>query len=361
MSRADLIRLNVSERVNDVVTDVELGDFDLWKHGKVRDLYRAVDPEGENVLVMVTSDRVSAFDHMLDRAVPFKGAVLNAIAEQSFNATKQVVPNLLMASPHSNVMVQQELTHTGVECIVRGYMWGSMAKGYEAGDREKCGMSLDRGMLRYQKLVNPLFTPTTKTENDMDLTYGEMVDYLGEILSGSEIPFDAENLARIMRNKSLALYTRASRRVSKVGLGFVDTKYEFGLDQDGKLYLIDEVDTPDSSRFMESADWKSKWPLIKTHMGSGQWDNVNALISDHPELKVRELSKQIVRDYLLEHGFDPESGEVPELNDKIVVETAARYVELYERLSGKEFDFAKQTHLSDINKTLLNAGYRPRE
>jgi phosphoribosylaminoimidazole-succinocarboxamide synthase len=360
MSRANLIRSNISERVDDVITDIGLVDFDLWKNGKIRDLYRAEDPTGQDVLLMVTSDRVSAFDHVLDRAIPYKGAVLNAIAEQAFGASKHTVPNVLMSSPHPNVMVQRELTHTGVECIVRGYMWGSMAKGYEAGDQEKCGIELPDGMLRYEKLRNPIFTPTTKTENDEDLTFGEMVGYLGKNLAESGVPFDKENLSRLMRNKSLVLFSRASQRASKVGLGFVDTKYEFGLDEEGRLYLIDEVDTPDSSRFMELDDWKSKWPRIRNHMGSGMWDNVNGLISDHPEIKIRELSKQVVRDYLLERGFDSSSGMIPKLDDEVVVETAARYVELYERLSGKEFDFTRFDNPLSINQTLLDVGYRSR-
>jgi len=341
MTRGEFIRKKVSENLQHAMKDAEIPELGGGKRGKVRHVYSAADAHGEDILIISTSDRVSAFDVVLDRAIPYKGAILNAIAKWSFDQTQDIIPNALLRMPCSHIMIQKELVNIGFECVMRGYMWGSLATDYEKGMREKCGLPLMEGLLRYQKLAPPLFTPTTKARrgHDRDVTFEEMAVSLQQTLNPQGSAVNGWILARKVREISHLLYRRGEQLARKVGLTLVDTKYEFGLDSSGNLYLIDEIHTPDSSRYVVFSEWKQKWSGIQTTMESGKWPNVTQLLQDHPEFKVQELSKQLVRDLLIERGYDPNSGGSVTLRDEDVVETSARYIELYERLTRHEFDF----------------------
>jgi phosphoribosylaminoimidazole-succinocarboxamide synthase len=351
MTRGQFIRKKVSENLNNVRKNSEFPGLAGGKQGKVRHLYSSRDAHGQKILIMSTSDRVSAFDVVLDRAVPYKGIVLNAITSWSFDQTEDIIPNAFLRSPNPYIMIQKELANIGFECVVRGYMWGSLAADYEGGLREKCGTALEDGLLRYQKLQSPLFTPTTKaqTGHDVDVHPQEMAARMQENLSHKGIEVHGEPFARQVRDISLRLYQRGDELAQRTGLSLVDTKYEFGLDPSGRLHLIDEVHTPDSSRYVDSAEWKEKWTFIKAKMENGGWPNVTQLLREHPELKVKELSKQLVRDVLIESGYDPNMRQSATLHDEAVIETAARYIELYERLTGNEFEFPDENLLLKSN------------
>ncbi len=227
--------------------------------------------------------------------------------------------------PDPNVIVQYKMNNLGIEAIVRGYVWGSMAKDYETGKREKCGIQLPEGMLRYQKLDEPIFTPTTKAEKDEDMTMEQVSSKIGSVL------------AEIIRDYSLKLFNMYSNFAKEKGLLLIDTKYEFGTDDKGSLFLIDEATTPDSSRFCYITEWEDKWPKIQEELKTGDYKNVSELLKAKPELKIEELSKQFVRDVLLDRGYK-QGTEVPKLTEENVIETALRYIELYEIFTGKDFD-----------------------
>lgn len=341
MTRSQFIRQKVSENLHAARKKAEIPGLAGGKQGKVRDLYSSRDARGQKILIMATSDRVSAFDIVLDRAIPYKGVVLNAISRWAFDQTKDIIPNALLGSANPYIMIQKELTNIGFECVVRGYMWGTLAADYEGGLRKKCGIALEEGLLRYQRLQSPLFTPTTKatTRHDEDVSFEEMAARMQENLSPGKSSPSGETLARQVRDISLRLYRRGDGLAHRVGLSLVDTKCEFGLNPSGKLHAIDELYTPDSSRYVDLAEWREKWPLIRDQMRCGRWPNVTHLLRDHPELKVKELSKQLIRDVLIESGYDPQRGQRATLDDPAVIETAARYIELYERLTGDEFEF----------------------
>merc|ERR1712048_1414813 len=300
----------------------ELGE---QKQGKVRSIYFA----GQNV-VMVTNDRVSAFDYILPNLIPFKGQVLNMISEWAFNQTSDIVPNALIQNGDSSVVVQKKMKNLNVELIVRGYLWGSMAAAYEKGDRTFCGLSVPDGLNRFQKFDAPLFTPTTKAEtgHDENLPMDEVEKLLGK------------DLAQRAKNVAMKLYQRGSELMRKRGLILIDTKYEFGLDDKGVLHAIDEVNTPDSSRLCTVEEWETKYPKIAAEMKSGQYKNVNEVLKARPDLKLKEFSKQYVRDALLEMGFDPAKDKAaPKLSEDQVVECSYRYIRIYERITGMQFQF----------------------
>ncbi len=324
------------ERIRDSLTDVLESGFipELGGHrkGKVRDVHFSGDK-----VVMVASDRVSCFDHVLSRYIPFKGQVLNLFNQWAMKNSADVVANAMLASPDPSVIVQKRLANFGVECVVRGYVWGSLASDYEDGKRVKCGVTLPEGLLRYQKLDNPIFTPTSKAEtgHDVDLTLEGITKVHGK------------EKARQVRDISLALFRRGQELAEKAGMIFVDTKYELGLDEQGGLYLIDEANTPDSSRFCSRVEYDKKWSQIAeainkaSEMVGFHYEGqpiVSDLLKVRPELKIREESKQFVRDVLIEAGYE-EGKPIPELTDEQVVETAWRYISSYERLTGERFKF----------------------
>eukprot|EP00439_Symbiodinium_sp_Y106_P067385 s2813_g11.t1 len=275
----------------------ELGE---QKQGKVRSIYFS----GENV-VMVTNDRVSAFDYILPRSwlveccsmnlIPFKGQVLNMISEWAFSQTKDIIPNALIENVDASVVVQKKMKNLNVELIVRGYLWGSMAAAYEKGDRTFCGLKLPDGLIRFQKLDKPIFTPTTKAEvgHDENMTMEDMEKLLGK------------ELAQKAMEAAMKLFQRGSELMRKRGLLLLDTKYEFGLDDKGVIHVIDEVNTPDSSRMCTIEEYDAKYPKIAAEMKTGKYANVTELMKAKPEMKMKEFSKQYVRDALLDLGFDP--------------------------------------------------------
>jgi phosphoribosylaminoimidazole-succinocarboxamide synthase len=300
----------------------ELGES---KKGKVRDIYFT----GDNVL-MVTNDRVSAFDFILPNLIPFKGQVLNTISEFTMGQTSDILPNALIKNVDSSVVVQKKMKNLNVEWIVRGYLWGSMAAAYEKGDRTFCGLSVPDGLIRFQKFDTPIFTPTTKAEvgHDENMTMEEV-----EALLGKEVAQKAKDAA-------LQLFARGQEIMKKRGLILIDTKYEFGLDENGVLHVIDEVNTPDSSRLCDIQEWESKYPKVAAEMAKGEHKTVSDLLKAKPELKMKEFSKQFVRDALLDMGFDPSKHtSAPELSAEQVVECAYRYIAICERITDSRFNF----------------------
>lgn len=313
----------------------ELGEE---KKGKVRSIYFS----GENV-VMVTNDRVSAFDYILPNLIPFKGQVLNMISEWAFGQTKDIVPNALVENVDSSVVVQKKMKNLNVELIVRGYLWGSMAAAYEKGDRTFCGLKVPDGLNRFQKFQTPLFTPTTKAEvgHDENMTMEEV-----EKLLGKEVAAKAKDYA-------MKLYQRGSELMAKRGLILIDTKYEFGVDEKGVMHVIDEVNTPDSSRLCTIEEWQTKYPKIEAEMKTGKYKTVSDVLKAKPELKMKEFSKQYVRDALLEMGFDPtKDKQAPKLSDDQVVECSYRYISIYEQITGKKFEFP--TKMEPSKRVVMN-------
>merc|ERR1719498_287231 len=288
-SEADEMRAKIREYLGLTLPECPVPELGEGKAGKVRDIYFS----GENV-VMVTNDRVSAFDFILPNLIPFKGQLLNGISEFTMGKTSDILPNALVKQVDPNVVVQKKMTNLGVEWIVRGYLWGSMAAAYEKGDRTFCGLSVPDGLLRFQKFDTPLFTPTTKAEvgHDENMTMEDI-----EQSCGKEIAHQAKAAA-------LRLFARGQEVMRQRGLLLLDTKYEFGLDESGKLHVIDEVNTPDSSRMCDVAEWEEKYPKVETEMATGKYKTVSDLLKVKPELKMKEFSKQYVRDALLDMGFD---------------------------------------------------------
>lgn len=319
------IKAKISEYLHLTLPECFLPELGESKKGKVRDIYFS----GENV-VMVTNDRVSAFDYILPNLIPFKGQVLNMISEWAFSQTKDIVPNALIENIDASVVVQKKMKNLNVELIVRGYLWGSMAAAYEKGDRTFCGLAVPDGLNRFQKFDTPIFTPTTKAEvgHDENMTMDEM-----EHLVGKELANKAKDIA-------MKLYQRGAELMRKQGLVLIDTKYEFGTDENGVLHVIDEVNTPDSSRMCGVEEWECKYPKVATEMATGKYTTVTDLLKALPELKMKEFSKQYIRDALLELGFDPTKDKVaPKLRDDQVVECAYRYIKIYEQVTGLAFVF----------------------
>jgi phosphoribosylaminoimidazole-succinocarboxamide synthase len=283
-------------------------NFPLQKgvyRGKVRDVYNIDD----KYLLMVVTDRISAFDVVLPEGIPYKGQVLNQIATMFLGMVSDIVPVWNIASPDPNVTVGVRCQPYPVEMIVRGYLTGSSWRLYKSGGREICGIPLPEGMKEHQRFEKPLITPTTKAEqgmHDQDISAEEI------IRSG----LVAEEEYRQLEDYAMKLFLRGSEIAAGQGLILVDTKYEFGK-RDGKIFLIDEIHTPDSSRYFYSDGYEERYAR-----GEQQ----------------RQLSKEFVREWLMANGFQGRSGEkVPEMTPAIVREISDRYIELYERITGREF------------------------
>ncbi|MCU0458520.1 MAG: phosphoribosylaminoimidazolesuccinocarboxamide synthase [Bacteroidales bacterium] len=274
-------------------------------HGKVRDVYNIDDRH----LLMVVTDRISAFDVVLPEGIPYKGQVLNQIATMFLEMVSDIVPVWNIASPDPNVTVGVRCQPYPVEMIVRGYLTGSSWRLYKSGGREICGIPLPEGMKEHQKFEKPLITPTTKAEqgmHDQDISAEEII----------RTGLVSEDEYRMLEDYSMRLFLRGSEIAAKHGLILVDTKYEFGK-RDGKIYLIDEIHTPDSSRYFYSEGYEERFAR-----GEQQ----------------RQLSKEFVREWLMANGFQGRTGEkVPEMTSAIVTEISERYIELYERITGREF------------------------
>ncbi|MBS7362225.1 MAG: phosphoribosylaminoimidazolesuccinocarboxamide synthase [Paludibacteraceae bacterium] len=286
-------------------TDFNFANQKSVYHGKVRDVYSI----GDDVLVMVATDRISAFDVILPKGIPFKGQVLNQIAKTFLEATKDICPNWLLATPDPMVSVGVRCEGFPVEMIVRGYLCGSAWRAYKSGVREICGVKLPEGMKENQKFPTPIITPTTKAEigkHDEDISKEEII---------AQGLVSAEDYA-VLEKYTLALFQRGTEIAAKRGLILVDTKYEFGK-HDGKIYLMDEIHTPDSSRYFYADGYEQKF-----NAGEPQ----------------KQLSKEFVREWLMDNGFQGKAGQqVPEMTDAIVESISNRYIELYENITGEKF------------------------
>ena len=274
-------------------------------HGKVRDVYNIDD----DILVMVATDRISAFDVVLPKGIPCKGQVLNQIAAQFLDATTDIVPNWKLATPDPMVTVGLKCEGFPVEMIIRGILTGSAWRAYKEGCRELCGVRLPEGMRENQRFDEPIITPTTKAASGHD----ENISKEEIIAQGLIDKDDYETVERYTR----ALYKRGSEIAASKGLILVDTKYEFGK-RDGKVILMDEIHTPDSSRYFYADGYEEK------------------LEKGEPQ---KQLSKEFVRQWLIEHDFMGKPGQqVPEMTDAYCESVAERYIELYEDITGKHFE-----------------------
>ena len=276
-------------------------------HGKVRDVYNIND----ELMVMVATDRISAFDVILPKGIPFKGQVLNQIAATFLDATSDIVPNWKLATPDPMVTVGLKCEGFRVEMIIRGYLTGSAWREYQNGCRELCGVKLPEGMKENQKFPTPIITPTTKA----DAGHDENISKEEIIAQGLVSKEDYE----LMEKYTYALFARGTEMAAEKGLILVDTKYEFGK-KDGKVYLIDEIHTPDSSRYFYADGYQEKF-----EKGEPQ----------------KQLSKEFVRQWLIDHNFMGEEGQqVPEMTDEYVNSVSDRYIELYEHIVGQKFNKA---------------------
>jgi phosphoribosylaminoimidazole-succinocarboxamide synthase len=273
-------------------------------HGKVRDVYFLDD-----VLVMVASDRISAFDVILPKGIPYKGQILNQIASKFLDATSDICPNWKMASPDPMVTVGRTCKGFPVEMIVRGYLCGSAWRFYKNGGRNLCGNILPDGMKENQKFPVPLITPTTKAEqgeHDADISKEEI------LAKGLVSPEDYA----VLEDYTMKLFLRGTEIAAKKGLILVDTKYEFGK-ADDKIYLIDEIHTPDSSRYFYAQGYEEQFAK---------------------GLPQKQLSKEFVREWLMANGFQGQEGQqVPEMTEEVVNGITNRYIELYEHITGEKF------------------------
>lgn len=274
-------------------------------HGKVRDVYTVK----KDLLVMVATDRISAFDVILPKGIPFKGQMLNQIASQFLDATADIVPNWKLATPDPMVTVGLRCEGFAVEMIVRGYLCGSAWRAYKNGVREICGVKIPDGMRENEKFPTPIVTPTTKAEqglHDEDISKEEILK------QGLATPEEYD----LLEKYTLALFQRGTEIASKRGLILVDTKYEFGK-RDGKIYLMDEIHTPDSSRYFYADGYEERFAK-----GEAQ----------------KQLSKEFVREWLMENGFQGKTGQaVPEMTPEIVTGISERYMELFENITGSSF------------------------
>lgn len=273
-------------------------------HGKVRDVYNIDD----KYMAMVVSDRISAFDVVLPKGIPFKGQVLNQIAAKFLDATSDIVPNWKVATPDPMVTIGHKCEAFRVEMVIRGYLTGSAWREYKAGARELCGVKLAEGMKENQKFETPIITPTTKADegHDQNISKAEI------IAQGIVSKEDYEQLEKYTQ----ALFARGQEMAAKMGLILVDTKYEFGK-KDGKIYLIDEIHTPDSSRYFYAEGYQERF-----EKGEAQ----------------KQLSKEFVRQWLMDNGFQGKDGQkVPEMTPEIIASITERYIELYENIVGEKF------------------------
>lgn len=352
MRTDDEKRQVIRANLDNVITRAVIPELGESKQGKVGEVFFK-----DGNVIRVTTDRVSAFDRVVG-AIPFKGEVLTGLSYFAMSDAQEVWPTALKAMPDPNVLVQEECKNAGIEAIARAFVWGSMARAYESGERVFCGIQLPDGLLRYQMLDEPLFTPTTKASvgHDENMTYDEVVAQLGE------------DTADTIRDATMRLFARARSRAAEHGFEELDTKYEFGINGKGELVLIDEADTPDSSRFVKKADYVALWPQVERAMKDGSYPDVSALLKAHPELKIPEHSKQVVRDAILEmseelqgvpsaYREDVFNATFSGLGEEVVVEASLRYINLFEKFTGRVFDFSAGDPNARLYRNLRNAGY----
>ncbi|QMU64121.1 MAG: phosphoribosylaminoimidazolesuccinocarboxamide synthase [Flavobacteriaceae bacterium] len=292
--------------------------------GKVREVYNIND----SLLVMVASDRLSAFDVILPKQIPFKGQILNQVAVKMMNETADIVPNWFIASPDENVSIGHLCQPFKVEMVIRGYLSGHAAREYKLGKRTLCGVAMDKGMKENDPFSKPIITPSTKADNG---AHDE--DISREDILAKGIVTEEDYL--ILEDYTRKLFQRGSEIASKRGLILVDTKYEFGKTKDGKIVLIDEVHTPDSSRYFYADSYEEK--QIKGE-------------------KQKQLSKEFVRQWLVENGFQGKVGQqVPKMSMEKTIEISERYIELFEQITGDTFIKANMENvLGRIEKNVIS-------
>lgn len=290
------------------------GQQSIYK-GKVREVY-GLD---NNTLVMIATDRLSAFDVVMPKGIPYKGQILNQIATKMMQQTEDIVPNWLLATPDPNVAVGYLCEPFKVEMVIRGYLSGHAAREYKAGRRLICGMPMLEGMKENDKFPEPLITPSTKAANgdhDEDITR--------EAILSQGIVSEEDYI--VLEKYTKALFQRGTEIAAKRGLILVDTKYEFGKTKDGKIVLIDEIHTPDSSRYFYAEGYQERQ------------DN------DEPQ---RQLSKEFVRQWLIQNGFQGKEGQqIPEMDEAYITSVSERYIELYEKITGEAFVKADVTNIA---------------
>jgi phosphoribosylaminoimidazole-succinocarboxamide synthase len=292
-------------------TDFQLPGQTGVYHGKVRDVYFLGDR-----LVMVASDRISAFDHILPRPIPYKGQVLNQLAAHFLHHTKDICPNWLIATPDPNVAVGHRCEAFRIEMVVRGYLTGHAWRVYKAGARVLCGIALPDGMKEHDRFPQPIITPSTKAEegHDEDIARAEIIRQ----------GLANETEYSMLEKYALALFERGTQMAANQGLILVDTKYEFGK-KDGQIYLIDEIHTPDSSRYFYLEGYEER-------QAKGE-----------PQ---KQLSKEFVREWLIAHGFQGKDDQLmPVMPDFFVEQVSERYIELYEKVTGKTFERTETENL----------------
>ncbi|WP_274475755.1 phosphoribosylaminoimidazolesuccinocarboxamide synthase [Mangrovimonas aestuarii] len=312
--------------MNNTITDTNFefpGQKSLYK-GKVREVYNIND----DLLVMVATDRLSAFDVIMPKGIPYKGQILNQIATKMMKDTEDLVPNWLVATPDPNVAVGHLCEPFKVEMVIRGYLSGHASREYNAGKRMLCGVSMPEGMKENDKFPEPIITPATKAEqgdHDEDISRED-------ILSKGIV---SEADYNVLEDYTRKLFQRGTEIAAERGLILVDTKYEFGKTKDGKIVLIDEIHTPDSSRYFYAEGYQER--------------------QDKGEAQ-KQLSKEFVRQWLIGNGFQGLEGQtVPEMSDEYVGTVSERYIELYENITGEAFVKADTKDInSRIEKNILN-------
>ncbi len=291
-------------------------------HGKVRDVYNIND----EIMVMIVSDRISAFDVVLPKGIPYKGQVLNQIASIFLDATSDIVPNWKIESPDPMVTVGHFAEPFKVEMVIRGYLTGHAWREYREGSRNLCGIPLPEGMKEHQKFEKPIITPTTKASEGHDEDISRE-----EIISSGIVA--EEDYVRLEEYTS-KLFQRGTEMAEKMGLILVDTKYEFGK-KDGMIYLIDEIHTPDSSRYFYRGGYEDRF-----NAGEQQ----------------KQLSKEFVRQWLISNGFQGKEGQkIPEMSDDFIEEVSERYIELFENITGENFIKADDSNLEQRIENNINA------
>jgi phosphoribosylaminoimidazole-succinocarboxamide synthase len=306
------------------ITNFDFPNQTHFYKGKVRDVYTV----GEK-LVMVATDRISAFDHVLHRAIPYKGQVLNQIAAYFLAATKDIVPNWVISSPDPNVTIGIACEPFKVEMVIRGYLSGHAWRLYNAGTREICGVTMPEGLKESDKLPIPIITPTTKA------AFGHDEDISRENILAQGIVSEEDYL--LLEKYTYALFERGTTMAAAQGLILVDTKYEFGK-KDGQIILIDEIHTPDSSRYFVADGFEEKQAKAE---------------------RQTQLSKEFVREWLMQNGFQGLDGQSqPDMPDEFVWEISNRYIALYEKVTGKEFEKADVDDILDrMESNILDALY----
>ncbi len=291
-------------------------------HGKVRDVYSI----GDDVLVMIATDRISAFDVVLPKGIPYKGQVLNQIALKFLNATSDIVPNWKIGTPDPMVTIGHRCEPYKVEMVIRGYITGSAWRDYKAGARSICGIPLPDGLRENQKFNTPIITPTTKADQGHDENISKEEIIAQELVSKDEY----EQLEKY----TYELFKRGTEMAAEKGLILVDTKYEFGK-KNGQIFLIDEIHTPDSSRYFYCDGYEERF---------------------NKDEEQKQLSKEFVRKWLMENGFQGLSGQqVPEMTDEYCLSVSERYIELYEKIVGEKFIKADVEDLEErIKNNVIN-------